>query len=251
MSEIPVFVINLPRDKERRFFVETQLKKLNILYEIVNGISGSDERVVQSYDEELAKKEQGKPLTNGEKGCAFSHRLLYERIIREEISCVLILEDDVILPPYFKTIIETEGSKKYKSWDWLALDYQPVGLIFIKNWMKVAYGMLKKRQITFFFMLLKFPYIVTLQMYEGLREGIAVKTGYLSGPRLFLRPMYRTGAYMITLEGAKKMFHSTHPLRLSADRAPNQARIKNGLVYRGYVPVPVDQEQTFTSNTQI
>lgn len=250
MLEIPVFVINLPKDKNRREFVEKQLSSAGLKYEFVDGVYGDDERVTVVYDEELAKKEQGKPLTRGEKGCAFSHRSLYERIVNENISCALILEDDVILPENFKNIITKEGCDSHKKWEWLALDYQPVGLIFIINWLKASFVSIKKRPASLFYILMKVPYILFLQIFEGSRSFLAKRVSYFAGPRLFLRPMYRTGAYMITKSGAEKMLKITNPLRLSADRAPNQARMRNGLKYLGYVPVPVDQEQTFDSNTQ-
>lgn len=251
MSEIPVFVINLPKDKERRAYVEKQLKLDGFTYEIIDAFYGDDERVVAVYDEALARKEQGKPLTRGEKGCAYSHRTLYERIVKENIPCALILEDDVILPPLFKNLIEKEGHAKNKKWEWLALDYQPVGLIFIINWLIASYSTIKQRPVSVFYIILKFPYIVALQTFEGLRSFLARHISYFAGPGMFFRPMYRTGAYMITKRGAEKMLEITNPLRLSADRAPNQARVRNGLKYFGYVPVPVDQDQAFDSNTRI
>jgi hypothetical protein len=68
------------------------------------------------------------------------------------------------------------------------------------------------------------------------------------GPRIFWRPLYHASAYLLTEEGAKKMLSLTYPIRFSADRLPNQARIRTGLRLRGYVPLMVRQNKSFESN---
>ena len=66
---------------------------------------------------------------------------------------------------------------------------------------------------------------------------------------LFLRPLYFAGAYILTQEGAQKMLAMSHQVLYPADRLPNQARIKKGMICRGYVPSIVHQDRdSFTSN---
>ncbi|KXJ99788.1 MAG: Lipooligosaccharide biosynthesis protein lex-1 [Parcubacteria bacterium OLB19] len=103
MQYFPIFVINLPTATERRLVVEKQLNSLGADYEIVEGVFGNDQRVVERYDDELAITERKKSLITGEKGCALAHALLYERMVKENIPLALIMEDDIVLPKNFFT----------------------------------------------------------------------------------------------------------------------------------------------------
>ena len=156
----PVFVINLPKDTDRRIFMETQLQKLKIHYEIIQGRYGKDIEVVESCDDTRAIKEHGKVLTVGEKGCAFSHRSIYKKMEEEKIPYAVILEDDVVLPKNFSEIILQEMQKKNKNWDWVSFDYPKIGVPFVRAWMIASSKMIKKNKLFFLYALVKFPFIV-------------------------------------------------------------------------------------------
>lgn len=252
MNTIPIFIINLPKDKNRKAFQEKQMKTLGLSYEFVNGFYGDDEKVIASCDDELAKKEHGKVLMKGEKGCAYSHRFCYERMLSEGILCALILEDDVVLPSNFETILEKEIRRLHSGWDWLSFDYPTVGIPFIRAWLRSSRYMIQKNKLFFLYALIKFPFIVGLSLYEGMRNFFAKKLPFLAGPKMFYRPLYNAGAYLITQEGIEKMEPLLYPLRFSADRTPNQARVKKGLRMRWYVPQVVRQmDDVFGSNTNV
>ena len=254
MKNIPIFIINMPKDTGRRMFMEKQMYYLGLQYEFVEGKLGTDKEVVNSCDNALAIKEHGKVLTNGEKGCAFSHRFVYEKMLLENIPYALILEDDAVLPKNISEIIDRELSGENIDWEWLSFDYPKIGIPFIYAWMIASKHMIKKNPLFFFYVLVKFPFIVILSIFESVRDGLAVRIPFFSGPKLFYRPLYNAGAYIVTTEGIKKMLPLLTPLRFSADRTPNQARIKTGLKMRWYVPRVAHQAEEdfnnlFTSNT--
>ena len=241
-QSFPIFIINLPIEKDRREFMEKQLNNLGANYEFVEGIYGDDERVKNIYDESLAIKEHGKPLIFGEKGVARAHSILYERIIKENIPYSVILENDMVLPNNFISIVEKEIQKENKKWDWLSFDYRFVGLPFLSNWLLANYLTIKKKPLFFFYALIKSPYMITLSLFEGVRDLVARKISFYRGAKRFYRPLYNAGAYVITLAGAKKLLRFIKPMRLTADQVPNTARFKTDFRLFGYVPLVTHQD---------
>lgn len=248
-QSFPIFVINLPRDVTRKQKIESNLKSIGANYSIVNAFYGDNVIVSERYSEKRALKEQGKPLLMGEKGCAFSHAFIYEKIVKENIPYSVILEDDVILPSNFVEIVEKEINKIYKKWDWLSFDYRYVGIPFLSSWFVATYKTIKQNPWFIFYALIKLPYILILSIFEMSRDYLARKIISYRGSKFFFRPLYNAGAYIITLEGAKKLLPFTSPLCMSADRTPNIARIKASFRLYGYVPLIVHQDSKFESNT--
>lgn len=96
-----VFLINLDRDKERFAFVGGQLKRLNVDYERVSGV---DAKLLSPAERAKAFSPfrwwcaMGRPVANGEIGCALSHYSIYRRMVDDEtLAYCCILEDDVEL----------------------------------------------------------------------------------------------------------------------------------------------------------
>ena len=88
-----VFVINLKKDTERMESITTQLKAQNIDFERFEAYDGND---IKDDDNRLTSF-CAKNCPSGIKGCAISHRTLWETIIEEKYERVLILEDDALL----------------------------------------------------------------------------------------------------------------------------------------------------------
>lgn len=244
-----IFVINLPKDKERKEIIEKRLKDLGVRYEIFNGIYGDDERSTSRYNEKLAIRDHGKALMTGEKGAAMSHALIYEKVVKENIPYALILEDDIILPDYFMEVVQGEIDSEDKNWDWLSFDYRYVGLTYLRFWIKATLKMIKRRPLFFFKAILKFPYVFFISIYEAIRNSLAKRYPSQRGPKNFYRPLYNAGAYLISTKGAKKAGVFTKPLRISADRMPNIAKRKSDFIFKGYAPLIVQQSMEFESNT--
>src|SRR5262249_17530473 len=97
---IPVLVINLPRDGERRSAMDSHLRSLGIPHAFVSAINGRelpDEGVAphrQSF-----RRGHGREPTLGEIGCALSHLHLFRLIADGDHEFVCTMEDDIELSP--------------------------------------------------------------------------------------------------------------------------------------------------------
>jgi glycosyl transferase family 25 len=87
------YIINLPKDKNRKIFQEEQLKYFNIDYEFINAISTND---ISPKTYKQHKYDWQRPLRNVEVACYYSHQCLWKRII-DSNKPALILEDDAFL----------------------------------------------------------------------------------------------------------------------------------------------------------
>ena len=91
--DIPVFLINLPKDVARLEATLAECRKYGIEPVVIEGVNGAEltaeEMDKYTYDfENMA-------LTRGDVGIALSHLKIYEKMIAENIDAVLILEDDI------------------------------------------------------------------------------------------------------------------------------------------------------------
>lgn len=108
-SQIPIFVVNLKKDVERRRQVEGELKKINAEFVMTEAVCGKEislEELKKHYDKEKAESYRTS-LTLGEVGCSLSHISIYDKIIAEGISYALILEDDATLSPDVMPVIDS------------------------------------------------------------------------------------------------------------------------------------------------
>lgn len=94
--DIPVWVLNVPGDVERRRFMERQLSRLGVEYEIIEAV---DKRAIpprqwRRYSEEEAVRVAGREVSIGEVACFLSHIRLWERLAAGAAAEALIMEDD-------------------------------------------------------------------------------------------------------------------------------------------------------------
>jgi GR25 family glycosyltransferase involved in LPS biosynthesis len=91
-----VYVINLEKEKERLSAFDTQMSKNRIKYERFNAVLGAnvlkDERLTD-YCNTFC--------TDGMKGCALSHRSIWEDVVKKGYQNVLICEDDAMISDSF------------------------------------------------------------------------------------------------------------------------------------------------------
>lgn len=103
-----IFVINLEKDKVRRRGIELQAEKLKLNFKFVDGVFGkllTQEELAENYNDKKANYHQCRSLVSAEIGCSLSHINIYRQIIENSIAVSCILEDDVILPEEFETVI--------------------------------------------------------------------------------------------------------------------------------------------------
>ena len=81
---IKIFVINLKKSTDRRANVTSQMKKLGVDFEFIDGVDGRE--LSQSYVDSVFDKETAqkiwKPMTRGEIGCSLSHISIYKKMIK-------------------------------------------------------------------------------------------------------------------------------------------------------------------------
>jgi GR25 family glycosyltransferase involved in LPS biosynthesis len=96
---IKIFVISLSNEKERQNYIQSFFDAKGASFEFLFGVDGrklSQEEINSFHDAEKAKKYGGE-LSRGEIGCALSHRLVYERMVKNNIERAIIMEDDIKL----------------------------------------------------------------------------------------------------------------------------------------------------------
>ena len=201
MSQIPVFLINLDRSKQRLIDSTAQLDRLKVSFRRISAIDGSELNIadVAAFkDRDFAG--YYKQLSLAEYACYLSHRKCWQVIQDESIEYAVILEDDCVLQSGFVECLQDLPSIPI-DWECLKLTEFPIKRVVLKQllyktWQVCAYN--------------KAP--------------------------------SRTGAYAISLSGAKKMLaHSTKILRpVDVDF---QYVWEHGVDIYGLKPYPVNVER--------
>lgn len=114
MESPPVFIVALPRFKERYAYITDHVTEVlggNFETIGVDGLSGEIESIAYP------------PLRPGELGCVSSHLKIYQAMVDRKIAQALIIEDDVVLPENISEIID--HARRY-------LD--PSGIVQLYNW---------------------------------------------------------------------------------------------------------------------
>lgn len=99
-----LFLINLDACEERLAAADGQLRRLGVAYErfpAVYGAALSPEARRRAVDRFRWWCAVGRPVRNGEIGCALSHYAIYRRMAEEGMAFACVLEDDVVLDARF------------------------------------------------------------------------------------------------------------------------------------------------------
>lgn len=102
------FLINLARSKERLALMDRRLKALGVAYERIEAVDGkslSRGQIASSYAGFRSWCACGCRMPRGVLGCALSHLAVYQKIVKEQLPCALILEDDLIIDSQLKDAI--------------------------------------------------------------------------------------------------------------------------------------------------
>lgn len=102
-----VFVINLPRDTDRRHAMAARLDAIGISHEFVDGVDGAtiDLDTTPFYDGAKRRRCYGRDMTANELGCLLAHRKIFEKMVAENMEHAIILEDDVVFEADFPDVI--------------------------------------------------------------------------------------------------------------------------------------------------
>lgn len=123
--QIPIFIISLSDSQERRKALGDTLTELGLSYEFVDAIdarNGLPERFETQVDREAIRKNLGRDMSGPELGCALSHTLVYKEILERDLSCAMILEDDIVPTTDFLELLRS-GVLEQSNHDLILLYY--------------------------------------------------------------------------------------------------------------------------------
>lgn len=206
-----VFVINLYRDTHKKVKIEAQLKSLKLNYSIIEAVDGkllSSEQITLVYDKKSALKDTKRELSTGEIGCAMSHINIYKKMLKDNMDIAVILEDDAVLNKDFKTIIK-QINQFPKKWELMLLGHR----IFNTPDCFIKHSSLGKYTIA----------------------------------KSILR-LLATHAYIVNIQGAKKLINATKRLSKPIDCYTGNRRCLD--VYAFY-PAIIDVDETLVSSIDI
>lgn len=107
-----VYVINLDRDTERLQNMTEQLKKLNIEFTRFPAVLGAQVKTSHHLTDICLKY-----CTDGIKGCALSHKTIWEDMLANNYKHVLVLEDDAVFADDFEHMFKTGWDQVPKDFD--------------------------------------------------------------------------------------------------------------------------------------
>ena len=96
---LPIYIVSLKRDIERRNKINDVFHRLNINFDFFDAIDAKDPQNKEIIDK-MRLSGVGAEMTDGEIACTLSHQLIYKDMIDKNIEWAVILEDDVIAVSY-------------------------------------------------------------------------------------------------------------------------------------------------------
>lgn len=108
---IPIYVISLVDQTDRRNSVTNLFKQINLEFNFVNAVRGSklDAGFFYNRNNNFYRRQ----LTPGEMGCSISHQVAYNELLKSPHEYMIILEDDVILNDlkFFEVEFDLDANK--------------------------------------------------------------------------------------------------------------------------------------------
>ncbi|MEG0422357.1 MAG: glycosyltransferase family 25 protein [Hafnia sp.] len=104
--KIPIFVISLVRDSERRKAISIKMNELGVNFTFIDAIDSKSTSNDNLIDSMRHAGGMGDRMSSGEIACKLSHELVYKKIISSESDWAIILEDDVLLNRRIKDLVD-------------------------------------------------------------------------------------------------------------------------------------------------
>jgi len=221
-----IYVITLERETERQQKIAASLEGLNYTFSF--GIDKKDliiDALIEDkiYDEQKAISVHlyDKPMNTGQIGRSWSHRLVYEDMLKNDYKKILILEDHIVPNKEGLALFEEMIKELPEDWELLYLDYYKNLRRNFKTWL-IQQGYHIKR----LFRKLKWSAETINNLYaRKFKEHV-----FIAGFHEF------ASAYAITNTAAKKLIDLQTPLAFVADNLLAHA-CSNKLI-TGFVSCP-------------
>jgi len=203
--------------------MEKQLDDLGLDYRIVAAVDGSllsQQEIDDIYDPEKTLALRGRPLTQGEIGCALSHIKLYKEILENNIDAMLILEDDIYIDSRIFSVLENTGLYP-EGWDIIFAGYRarrtfmhlvdpPVHFLKDELTLNKAAGLQGVRE-TNGYLISHSGAVKLLELTKGLHKPIDLYTGNYSNLNIYLvKPkliQHLQDSFASTIDGDRHISH--------------------------------------------
>ncbi len=202
-----IYVITLKRATHRHEHLIKELEGLN--YTIFYGqdkleFDIKDLERKNIYNEELARKHHRyhKPMPAGMIGCSWSHKLIYEEVIRNNFQKILIMEDDIVIDKQTIKLFSHALNDLPKDWELFYLGYDKHEQIKPLDYLKIGVYHLQR-----FLGMLKYNHTIIGNLYPKKITKYICTAGYHD----------HTHAYAITTAGAEKLNQLQTPIKFFPD----------------------------------
>ena len=221
-----IYVISVLSASNRRESFAERFSGLN--YSFFYGADKKDlttEELIQKkiYSEELTRKHHryNKTMMIGEIACAWSHKMVYEDMLKKNFNRVMIFEDDAVPDPAALNNVEiilseVPGDCELLMWGWAKNGNSRLG----SSLKKISY------HIQHSIGLLKWDHQVIRNLYASPYSNHLKKGGFHDFAH----------AYAITRSGAEKFLQMQTPIQYIADNLLAYAIVKN--IVNGYIVYP-------------
>ena len=112
---LPIYIVSLKRDIERRNKINDVFHRLNINFDFFDAIDAKDPQNKEIIDK-MRLSGVGAEMTDGEIACTLSHQLIYKDMIDKNIEWAYAIENDSAIEfrngEFSKSI--SSGGKSYK-----------------------------------------------------------------------------------------------------------------------------------------
>jgi glycosyl transferase family 25 len=221
-----IYIISVQSADKRRELFADRFSGLN--YSFFYGSDKKDliiEELIEKniYSEELTRKHHryNKAMLPGEIACAWSHKMIYEDMLKKNFNRVLIFEDDAVPETSVLNNLEIIMSEIPEDCELLMWGWAKNGDLHLGSSLKkITYHI--QRNIG----LLKFDHRVIRNMYALPYSNYLKKAGFHDFAH----------AYAITRRAAEKLIQMQTPIQYIADNLLAHAVTKN--IVNGYIVYP-------------
>ncbi len=105
----PILVINLKQETKRLAFMQEQLDRMNLSFEVIEAIDGkllSREQFEEAHDPQRTRQKHVHTLRPVTVACALSHLKALEVMVERQVPEAVILEDDTFLDQDFPAVLD-------------------------------------------------------------------------------------------------------------------------------------------------
>ncbi len=174
MNNIPIFIVNLKKDTEKKEHMQQLCKRYELDCQFTDAVYGKEvdkNELAKVYDKKRTLSKMGRELASGEIGCTLSHKNIYQKMVHEHIEKAIVFEDDITFDDRIHEALSSISNFP-KDWECVLLHYHRNNP-FLKR------------------------YCISLYERKVIGKGLKIVR--------FTELMHSTGAYIINLAGAKKL----------------------------------------------